>query len=89
MQKMIANVVAIVLIVVGFVAFWLPIPVGAMMMVTGGAILFGHDPRLVNRIRDMRKKRQSINRFMVKLQSIAPEYIGQIMEASNPGDEQS
>lgn len=61
-QRLILLTAGLICLTVGFFTFWLPIPVGLVLMVIGLALLLSSSPWLVARVRAMRKANPGLNR---------------------------
>ncbi|MCH2177336.1 MAG: hypothetical protein MK106_00905 [Mariniblastus sp.] len=84
MNTLFTRIAALFLILVGIVLFILPIPLGAITITIGAAILYGQNPKLINFIRQRRVNHFWIDQMMKSVQRICPQFIGQVLIDSTP-----
>jgi hypothetical protein len=79
------TVLALAAISAGFVVFWFPIPVGALLMVFGAALLISHSRRAAAAVLRLRKRRPRFDRIFLLLEARAPLFFREKLERTNPG----
>ena len=84
MNTLFTRIAALFLILVGIVLFILPIPLGAITITIGAAILYGQNPKLINFIRQRRVNHSWIDQMMKSVQRVSPQFIGQVLIDSTP-----
>ena len=89
MNTLFTRIAALLLILVGIVLFILPIPLGAITITIGAAILYGQNPKLINFIRQRRVNHSWIDQMMKRMQRVCPQFIGQVLIDSTPDSVES
>ncbi len=72
------------MLAVGFVLFWIPIPLGMITMSIGALILSGDDPRLIAFIRRKRIERPRVDRGIDHLARAFPRLVSSFATATRP-----
>lgn len=78
------TLLALAIIAVGFVAFWFPVPVGALFMAFGLTLLVGHSRVSAEAVLRIRQRRPRVHRVFVNLEARAPRSIRVQLERTNP-----
>jgi hypothetical protein len=73
-----------VLIITGFFIFWLPIPIGLLMMGAGIALLLSMNQRARSLMRSARQSFPWFDRFILKAQAKLPERFAKLLSLSEP-----
>ena len=84
MSGLLVRIVGVSLFSVGFVVFWLPIPIGAIMMVIGSLMLFGKNPKWISFVQRRRLANPLLDRAMTKLASRMPCSIRHVIADTEP-----
>jgi hypothetical protein len=83
-KSLITKSVGIGLLAIGFVLFWIPVPLGMITMSIGALILSGDDPRLIAFIRKKRVERPRIDRGIDRLARVFPRLVSSFATATRP-----
>ena len=84
MKTLLINSFAITLLVAGFFVFWLPIPLGALMMAAGTMLLIGHSRAFALWLRKRRVRNPRFNGFVGALEAKVPAWIRDVLARTNP-----
>jgi Sec-independent protein secretion pathway component TatC len=84
MTRLILVVVAVVIIVVGAIVLPMPIPLGAIMMLTGMTILISQSPFVARRVREFRRRNLSLNQVIGRVERYLPEKVREILRRTDP-----
>ncbi len=84
MLNLFIQIIACFIILLGLIAFPLPIPVGALLITIGLSLLIISSPRLRCTIRGYRKKFPRFNRAITKTEFYLPDKIKQAIQQTDP-----
>jgi len=84
MKQVLYSSLAIVLILFGLIILPLPIPFGALMLITGLAILIAHSVRAAEFVRRQRIQCPKLNDFIVSGFRVLPAWITHRLRRTDP-----
>ncbi len=84
MMRVLFVAVAIVIIVVGAVVLPMPIPLGAIMMLTGLTILISQSPFVARQVRTFRQRNSSIDQVVRRAALHLPAKVRDILRQTDP-----
>jgi len=84
MLNWIATAFAAVLIVAGMIVFWLPIPLGLLMMAFGLTILIAANPFVANYVRRLRERHPVWDVRIRAGRSLLPKFFADILKRTDP-----
>ena len=82
--KYAANTAALLIIFVGMIFFWLPIPLGLITMGIGVALLLTCSKRATEMLRTKRSNYRHFNSLLKSMQIRLPNAIGKVLSKSEP-----
>ena len=78
------QILAVVLMLIGALMFPLPIPLGAILMVCGLALLIFANDRLRLLIKHLRQRSARFNRAVTRVLGILPGWLRRIIQRTDP-----
>ena len=84
MTRLILVMVALVLIVVGLIVLPMPIPFGAIMILTGLTVLIAQSPFVARQVQAFRRQNLSIDQVIRRIEVHLPEKIRDILRRTEP-----
>ena len=84
MLKLSIQIIAVLIIILGIVTFPLPIPLGAIFIMIGLAILIFTSARLRAIIRKYRQRNPDFNSLIEKIKEKVPDMITKIIRQTDP-----
>lgn len=84
MVNILLQILAVVLMLIGALMFPLPIPVGAILLISGLALLVFANDRLRLLIQRLRQRSPRFNQLVTRLLTILPGRIRRIMQRTDP-----
>ncbi|SDT91540.1 hypothetical protein [Stappia sp. ES.058] len=75
---------AVVLIVLGLLTIWLPIPTGVPLLVGGLVLILSTSRQAIRWLRARRRRNLDFNRLMSGLEDRAPAPMAQVLRRSRP-----
>lgn len=82
--KYATNTAAILIILIGIVFFWLPIPLGLLTMGIGVAILLTSSTKATEMLKTKRTRYVRFNSLLKSMQARMPAAIGNVLSKSEP-----
>jgi hypothetical protein len=78
------TLLALILVIIGFIIFWLPLPIGLVFMAFGFALLVSSNTFAARFLLAVRTHSQRINRLFLLIESRSPPFFRKKLEKTNP-----
>lgn len=70
----------------GLSLFWTPIPIGAVLILAGLAMLVANSLAAQNWLRRRREKHHGLDQWMLKMEKYLPQSVSRILARTHPGN---
>ena len=84
LTKLLAVVVSLVLIVAGLIVLPMPIPFGAIMIVSGVVLLIWASAAFALKVKSFRRHHRDANKVILNVEARLPEALRKILRRTNP-----
>ncbi|MEO1204871.1 MAG: PGPGW domain-containing protein [Pseudomonadota bacterium] len=84
LRKILLAVIAVILIVVGLIVLPMPVPLGAIMIVTGLALMVSQSPSAAKQLRAFRQKNKNTNAIIQRIEDALPKWLHDRFKNSDP-----
>ncbi|MFN3607591.1 MAG: hypothetical protein ACK4Y9_00860 [Hyphomonas sp.] len=87
-MKLFFKFLGIALVLAGVALFWTPVPIGAVLILMGAALLIAHSDTAQNWILHRRKLHPSVDRWMIRSGKYLPASMARVVHKTHPDQDQ-
>lgn len=86
-MKLFYTIVGVLLILAGLPLFWTPVPIGAVLILIGIALIVGNSSSARNWLRESRSRHARLNRWMSHTEKYLPTPFSRALRDTHPSEQ--